>query len=150
MRRCSGPLGNKGRDLAVLDAADPDAILEARIRLIGRLRIVDVDHVVFVYGDVARPAEILPFGDEFTVRLENLNTVVSAVGHIDPSRRIERDAMGCVDLARRRAVLAPSDDEFPIVGELHDAVIGPGAMPIADIYVTIRRDDDRARLAELR
>src|SRR5262249_53208736 len=65
-------LRNEGGDLAVLDAADADALLEARIVARGRLRIGDVKHVVLVDGNVARPPELLPFGNELAVRLENL------------------------------------------------------------------------------
>jgi hypothetical protein len=43
----------EGGDLAVLDAADADALLEARIVARGRLRIRDVDHVVLGDGNVA-------------------------------------------------------------------------------------------------
>src|SRR5262249_3971562 len=83
----------EGGDLAVLDAADADAWLEARIVARGRLRIGDVDHVVLVDGNVARPPELLPLSNELAVRLENLNAVVGAVGDVDASRRIERDAV---------------------------------------------------------
>jgi hypothetical protein len=63
--------------------------LEARIVARGRLRIGDVDHVVLVDGNVARAPELLPFGNELAVRLENLDPVVGAVGDVDASRRIE-------------------------------------------------------------
>src|SRR5262249_25244175 len=39
-------LRNEGGDLAVFDAANADALLEARIVARGRLRIGDIDHVV--------------------------------------------------------------------------------------------------------
>ena len=42
------------------------------------------------------------------------------------------------------AVFAPCRDEFPILGELHNAVIGPCAMPVGDEDVASGRDDDRA------
>src|SRR6516225_10369838 len=61
-------LGNKGRDLPVFDAADPDALLEGRIRLVVRSRVSDIDHVVFVDGNVAWPAELFPFRNEFAFR----------------------------------------------------------------------------------
>src|SRR5215471_15364682 len=54
-------LGNEGRDLAVLDAADPDALHEARVVLFGRLRVGDINVVVLVDIDAARSAELLPF-----------------------------------------------------------------------------------------
>src|SRR5262249_62198540 len=84
-------LRNKGGDLAVFDAANADALLEARIVARGRLRIGDVDHVVLVDGNVARPPELFPFGNELAVRLENLNAIVGAVGDVDSPHRIEGD-----------------------------------------------------------
>src|SRR5258708_24778698 len=57
-------------DLAVLGAADPDALLEARVGLVGRLRVSDVDGVVLVDPDPARPAELLPLGEALAVLVE--------------------------------------------------------------------------------
>jgi hypothetical protein len=51
-------------------------------------------------GNVARPPELLPFGNELAVRLENLNAVVGAVGDVDASHRIESDAVRRVEFAR--------------------------------------------------
>src|SRR5690242_6052563 len=56
---------NELGDLAVLDAADADALFVAGIRLIARGGIGDVDDVVLIDEDAARPAELPPFGDEF-------------------------------------------------------------------------------------
>src|SRR5262245_3085396 len=139
----------EGGDLAVLDAADADALLEARIVARGRLRIGDVDHVVLVDGNVARPPELLPLSNELAVRLENLNAVVGAVGDVDASRRIERDAVRRLEFARPLAVLAPRGDECPVLGELDDAVVGPLAVPIDDIDFAIGRDHDRAARAQI-
>src|SRR5467141_4854750 len=58
---------NEGRHLAILGAADADAGLETRIAALVRLIVRHVDHVVLVDGDVARPAELLPFSDELSV-----------------------------------------------------------------------------------
>jgi hypothetical protein len=64
-------LRNECGDLAVLDAAETDALLEARIVARGRLRIGDVDHVVLVDGNVARPAELFPFGNKLAVQIHD-------------------------------------------------------------------------------
>src|SRR6266700_2690885 len=55
-------LRNVGRDLAVLGAADPDPLPEARIVGRGRLRVGDVHVVVLIDIYAARPAEPLPCG----------------------------------------------------------------------------------------
>src|ERR1700674_1251587 len=101
---------NESRDPAVLGAADADAGLEARIVVLVRLIVRHVDHVVFVDGDVARPAELLPFSDEFSVRIKNLEAAVAAIGHENPALEIHRDAVQLVELALPFTVLAPSQD----------------------------------------
>src|SRR3954468_4020518 len=60
-------LRDVGSDRSVLGAADADALLEAGVQLIARLRVGDIEHVVLVDGDAARPAELLPLGDELAV-----------------------------------------------------------------------------------
>ena len=40
----------------------------------------DIDHVVLVDGDAARPAELLPLGEELALLIEDLDAVVGAVG----------------------------------------------------------------------
>src|SRR5262249_38773555 len=109
----------------------------------------DVDHVVLVDGNVARPPELLPFGNELAVRLENLNAVVGAVGHIDASQRIDSDAVRRIEFARPLAMLAPRGDELPFLGELDDAVVGPFAVPIGDIDFAIGSDHDRATRTQI-
>src|SRR5262249_20200503 len=113
-------LRNEGGDFAVLDTANADTLPKARIIARGGLRVGDVDHVVLVDYNVARPPKLLPFGNELAVRLENLNAVVGAIGDIDSSHRIEGDAVRRVEFARPLAVLAPCGDEFPVLGEFDD------------------------------
>src|SRR6516165_11079121 len=57
-------LRDEGRDLAVLGAADADALLEARIGLLVGLRVGDIEHVVLVDPHRARAPELLPFGEQ--------------------------------------------------------------------------------------
>src|SRR5262249_44305643 len=138
-------------DLAVFDAANADALLEARIVARGRLRIGDVDHVVLVDGNVARPPELFPFGNELAVRLENLNAIVGAVGDVDSPHRIEGDAVRRVEFARSLAVLAPRGDELSVLGELDDAVISSVAVPVGDVDFAVGRDHvpaTRSQIAE--
>src|SRR5260370_18967682 len=114
---------NEGRDLAVLGAADADALLEARIGLLVGLRIRHIEHVVLVDEDGARPAELLPFGEQPPVQVENLDAAVDAVGDEQPVLRIDRHLVRRVELAGSGAVLAPGLDEFSVLAELPDAVI---------------------------
>src|ERR1700730_12347509 len=102
---------NEGRDLAVLGAADPDAHLEARIGLLVGLRIRHVEHVVLVDEDRARPAELLPFGDEPPVQIKSLDAAVDAIGDEQPVLRIDRHLVRRIELPGSGAVLAPGLDE---------------------------------------
>src|SRR5262245_47137967 len=56
--------------------------------------------------------------------------------------------MGGIEFAWPLAVLAPSRDEVPILGELHDAVIGPNSMSIGDVNISVGCRDDGADRAE--
>src|SRR5262247_2892455 len=56
-------LGNERRDLAVLDAADPDAALEAGIAGLIGLGVSHVHHIVAVDVDPARHSKLFPLGD---------------------------------------------------------------------------------------
>ena len=58
------------RDLAVSGAPDPDALLEARILLLVRLRVGDKDRVVGVDENAARAAKLFPLFKEFPVLVE--------------------------------------------------------------------------------
>src|SRR6516164_9316348 len=53
-----------------------------------------------------------------------------------------------VDLARPRALLAPSLDELAVLVEFDDAGIGVAAMPVADEDVAVGRDQHRRRRIE--
>ena len=65
--------------------------------------------------DAARPAELLPVGQEFSVLIENLDAVVGPVGDEDPARGIHGKPMGHVEVARRRSMVAPRFDEFAVL-----------------------------------
>src|SRR5215471_15690925 len=119
---------NERRDPAVLGAADADAVLEAGIGFLVRLIVRHVDDVVLVDRDIARPAELLPFGDELSVRIEDLDTAVAAVGDENPPLGIHGDAVQLVELALPLAVLAPGRELLAGLVELDDAVIGVVAM----------------------
>ena len=71
---------NEGRDLAVLRAADADTSVEPGIVGRIRLRVGHVDRVVLVDSDVARAAELFPFGDKFPVR-QAASKELEKVGH---------------------------------------------------------------------
>src|SRR5467141_6097 len=108
--RIFGFLDESG-NLAVLGAADPDTLLEARVGLVGRLRVGDVDHVVLVNEHAARPADLLPLGEELAILIEDLDAAVETVGDEHAAGGIEGDPMRPVELALRLALLAPGLDE---------------------------------------
>src|SRR6266849_285526 len=105
-------LGDEGRDLSILDAADPDALPERRIEFLARLGIGHVEDVVAVDVEAARPAELPPFGEEFSILVEYLDAVVRAVADEQPPGRIHGETMRDIEFALSLARLAPSLDEF--------------------------------------
>src|SRR5262249_56275014 len=76
-------LRNKGRDLSVLHAADPDALLDAWIVAFVRLRVGDVDHVILVDHDSAWPSELFPLGNELAIWIEDLHAAIRAIPDVD-------------------------------------------------------------------
>src|SRR5439155_26401068 len=56
---------NGGPNLAVLRAADRDALMETGVRLCVRLMVGDEKRVIRVDKHTARPAELLPLFEEF-------------------------------------------------------------------------------------
>src|SRR5690242_17173054 len=95
------------------------AVLAGRVP---RLRIRDVEDVV-VDADAARPAELPPFGDERAARREDLDAVVGAITHEDPSFGIERERVRVVELPRPAAGRAELLDERAVLREVHDASV---------------------------
>src|SRR5262245_9103653 len=93
------------------DAAPPSGIAVAH-RF--RFRVCDLEYVVAVDVDAARPAELLPLGDVAAVLVENLDAVVVAVADKQPPLRIHRQRMGDIELARACALFAPGLDELAV------------------------------------
>src|SRR5439155_10325767 len=113
--------GDERRHLAVLRAADADAALPvAVLPRVVRLRVGDIQHIVFGDEEAARAAELFPFRDEVAILIENLQAAVVAIGEEHTAFRIHRDRVRDIDLARPRADMAPRLDELAILVELLD------------------------------
>src|SRR5262249_32580154 len=141
--------------LAVLYAADANAALAARIvvvggLVVGRLRIDHVQHVVFVNGDAARPAELLPGGQKFSLLVEHRDAAVATVGHIEVILAIEGDGVRRAQLPVASPAGGKGLDEFSVLGEHHDSrVVGLRlAMAFADVDVAVGGDRNTGRRIE--
>src|SRR5882757_8547506 len=141
---------NEGGHDGIADAADPDAALPSVMVLRHRFRfgIGDIDGVVLVDEDAARPAELRPLVDEVAVLVEDLDAVVAAVAEKQPSLRIHRERMRTVHLAGACALLAPGLDEGAVFGKLHDPRVGVAAVSVGDEDIAIWCDQDRGRRVE--
>ena len=140
---------NERRHLAVFRAPDPDPPLEGGIRLLVRLRVGGVEHVVPVDEDSARPAELLPLVQELAVLIEDLNAVVAAVGDEQAAGGVHRERVRRVELARPRTLPAPGLDERAVLRKLHDAGVGVAAVAVGDEDGAVGRDDDVRGRAEV-
>ena len=139
---------NQGRYLAIFGAADPDAPLVARVRLLIGLRVGRVEHVLPVDEHAARPAELSPLRQEHPVLVEDLNPAVPAVGDKQPAVRVHREIVWRVELTRAGPLLSPRLDELPVFRELHDARVRLAAVAVGDEDVAVRSDQDVGRLIE--
>ena len=95
-------IGVECRHDTITDSTDPNASLPAIMILCNRFRfgIGHVDDVVLVNEDAARPAKLEPLVDVVALLVENLDTVIAAIGEKEPPARIHREGMGNVHLAR--------------------------------------------------
>src|SRR5262249_45612739 len=128
-------------DLAVLGAAYPDALLEARVGLVGRLRVGDIDLVILVDPHAARPAELFPLADELAVLVEDLEAAVGAVGDEQASGGVQREPVRHVEFAGPATFLTPLLDELAVSRELHDTGVGLVAVSVSHEDVAVRGDD---------
>src|SRR5262249_53101308 len=103
---------NERRDLAVLGAADAQSAFEAWVLGVVGFGVGDIDDVALVDEDPAWPAELLPFSEEFSVLVEDLDAAVGAVADEQPSARIHGERVRHVEFARPGALLAPGLDEL--------------------------------------
>src|SRR5215471_16387619 len=113
-----------------------------------RFRISDIDDVVSVDVDAARPAELRPLANVIAVLIENLDAIVVAVADKKASARIHRQRVRGIELARSGSLLAPGLDEFALLGEFDDTGIGVAAVSVADENVAIGRDQNGGRRVE--
>src|SRR5262245_65413924 len=106
-----------------------------------RFGIGHVNDVVLVNEDAARPAKLEPLVDVVALLVENLDTVIAAIGEKESRARIHREGMGNLHLARTGALLSPGLDELAVLVELDDACISVSAMSIGEKDVAIRRNE---------
>src|SRR5258706_2336437 len=142
-------------DLAARGVADADAAQPAGIRPDAvRLGVGDVDAAV-AQRDAARAAELLPFGDEVALRIEDLDAMVAAVGDDEPATRVQGDVVRRLELDRAGAKPAEGADELALLREARDARHGAGGrggllagMAFGDEEIAVGGDDDAAGLGE--
>src|SRR6266403_851807 len=138
-------IGVECRHDTITDSTDPNASLPAIMILCNRFRfgIGHVDDVILVNEDAARPAKLEPLVDVVALLVENLDTVIAAIGEKEPPARIHREGMGNVHLARTGALLSPGLDELAVLVELDDTRISVSAMSIGDEDVAVRSNEHR-------
>ena len=88
----------------------------------------------------AGPAELGPLVDELSVLIENLNAIVTPVGHKQASLGIERERVRDVELARGRSFRSPGHQEVAIFGELYDPRVAISTVSVGDENIAVRGD----------
>src|SRR4029077_1248509 len=114
---------------------------ESGIELLVRLVVGDVDPVVPVDVNPARPAKLPPLLEEISVLVEDLDAAVAAVADEQAPLRVHRERVRRVELAVRTSLLAPRLDELPFRGELNDARVRVPAVAVSDEDVPVRRGE---------
>src|ERR1700704_101170 len=131
---------NKRRQRAVFGAPDANAPLKTWVPCAIRFVIGDVNDVILVDKNPAGLAELLPLIEKFSILIEDLDPVVSAVGNEETPFGIESQGVGRLELPGSRSLFSPRFDEFPVFRKLHDPRVRIAAMPVADEDVAIRSD----------
>src|ERR1019366_2191419 len=135
-------------DRSILGASDSYASLPAGMVFRVRICVGDIDVVLLVDVNPARPAELLRLPDKGALLVEDLNSSALAVSDEHPPLGINRDGVQATELARASPFLSPRLDELPILGKLHDTLVAGRAMPVCDENVAIRSDRKCAFLIE--
>src|SRR5258705_239985 len=123
---------NKRRHRAVFGAPDANAPLKTWVPCAIRFVIGHVNDVILVDENPAGLAELLPLIEKFSILIEDLDPVVSAVSNEQTSFGIESQGLGRLELPGSRSLLSPRFDELPIFRKLHDPCVRIAAIPVAD------------------
>src|ERR1039458_474811 len=145
-------VGNEGGDDAGFGAADAGAALPAGgvavTVAVGGFGIGDIEDVAVADVETAGAAELSPLIEEFAVLVEDLDAVVGAVADEEAAGGIESQAVGSIELAGGRALLAPGLDERTVFGKLHHAGVGVAAVSVGDEDIAVGSEGHGGRLVE--
>src|SRR5437016_8678577 len=122
--------------------------MESRVRLRVGLMVGDVECVIRVDKHAARPAELFPLFEEFSILIEDLDPIVAAVTNKQTAARIHSQVVRRIEVTRRGTLLPPGLDELAILREIHDTGVGISSMSVGDEDIAVRRDQDSRRLIE--
>src|SRR6185312_2399345 len=81
-----------------------------------------IDHVDIFLADIqrARQARVLNFANVFAILVENLDSLILAIGDPQQSFGVDSDAMRDIELPRLGSFAAPGFDEGSVLVELED------------------------------
>src|SRR2546426_2483063 len=110
--------------------------------------VAQVEVVVLVDKQSARPAELLPFFEKFSVLVEDLDPIVAPIANKQPAAGIHGQGVRRIELAWGVALLAPRFNELAILRELQNTCVRIPAMAVRDKDIAIWCDQDGGRLIE--
>jgi hypothetical protein len=79
-----------------------------------------VENVVPVDKQAARPTELLPLFEKFSILIEDLDPIVPPVTNKQTAARIHGQSVGRIELARGGSFLSPGFDELAILRKLQN------------------------------
>src|SRR2546426_4026073 len=103
----------------------------------------DIEDVVPVDEYPARPAELLPRFEKFSVLVEDLDAVVPPITNKESAARIHGQRMRRLEVAGSGPLLPPRLDERALLRELHHPRVRVPTMAVPDEDVAVRCDEDR-------
>src|SRR5579862_3616473 len=105
------------------------------------------DVPIFCDVDITRLRNIVPFVEVPTVGIEDLNAVITAIGHEHAAFRIDRDVVyQHLELSRTVARTTPLEQELAVLVELDNTCID---VAVGDIERAVGREREVSGLAEM-
>src|SRR5207248_5452422 len=132
--------GDRGRILEPVDALDYSAVLDAGDVQTVVLGAVDDIEAIALGEDAPRRAEIRPLGDELAALIEHLDALVAAIADVEPSLRVDGDAVRLVELSRLGSLPPHQVTNLPSFEYLTTRVLvlSPSAMKMSPFFAITR------------
>ena len=115
-----------------MGVTNTDAHFPTGVLNIVRFRVGNIDVVMRVEEDPARPAELCPLCKKYALLIEELNSAVGTIADEYTATEIDGNGVQRAELSGRISGLPPSFEESAICRKFHDAIVTPFTVAVSD------------------